>query len=214
MPIQWGKLSESWLTHPSMVRRAQRIAAAGGMSPERLREILVRCNAEAVQRDTAMPTVPAEDRYAVPAANDPEIIRGAVRHRAMAKLKLWALLAVYVFPPALFSLLILRKPLEGPTVIAVYVAGLVVTAGLVTLAGVWLGSVGYAREKRRLLQRFEREQVPVGRAEDVLVGFAPTAFPRLFGSQYHWDSGFLVFAKDRLQFVGERDAVLSFAGGD
>ena len=88
--------------------------------------------------------------------------------------------------------------------IAVYVVGLVVTACLVTLAGVWLGSVGYAREKRRLLQRFEREQVPVGRAEHVLVGFAPTAFPRLFGSQYHWDSGFLVFAKDRLQFVGER----------
>ena len=114
MPIQWGKLSESWLTHPSMVRRAQRIAAAGGMAPERLQEILFRCNAEAVQRDTVMPTVPAEDRYAVPVANDPEIIRGAVRHRAMAKLKLWALLAVYVLPPALFSLLILRKPLEGP----------------------------------------------------------------------------------------------------
>ena len=39
-PIQWGKLSESWLTHPSIVRRAQRIATAGGMAPERLREIL------------------------------------------------------------------------------------------------------------------------------------------------------------------------------
>jgi len=203
MPIQWGKLSESWLTHPSMVRRAQRIAAAGGMAPERLQAILVQYNAEAIRRDTVMPAVPAEDRYAVPVANDPEIIRGAVGRRAMAKLKLWALLAVYVFPPALCWLLIQRIQM-GPWAMAVLIAGVPATAVLVTLAGVWLGNVGRAREKRRLLRRFEREHVPVGGPEDVLVGFAPTTFPRLFGSQYHWDSGFLVFAKDRLQFVGEK----------
>ena len=87
---------------------------------------------------------------------------------------------------------------------AVLVAGVLVAGGLITLAGVWLGNSGHARDKRRLLQRFEREHLPVGCAEDVLVGFAPTAFPRIFGSQYHWDSGFLVLAKDRLQFVGEK----------
>jgi Zn-dependent protease with chaperone function len=202
-PIQWGKLSESWLTHPSIVRRAQRIAAAGGMAPERLREILVQYNAEAVRRDTAMPTVPAEDRYAVPAVNDPEIIRRAMGHRALAKLKLWTLFSMYVFPPALFWLLI-QKIDQGPWAFAVLIAGMLVTGGLITLAGVWLGNAGQARDKRRLVQHFEREHVPVGRAGDVLVGFAPTAFPRIFGSQYHWDSGFLVLARDRLQFVGEK----------
>lgn len=44
----------------------------------------------------------------------------------------------------------------------------------------------------------------VGCAEDVLVGFAPTAFPRIFGSQSHWDRGFLVFANHRLQFAGKK----------
>ena len=150
-----------------------------------------------------MPTVPGEERYAVPAVNDPEIIRGAVGRRAVAKLKLWALFGVYVFPPALFWLLIQKTDL-GPWAFAVLSAGVLVTGGLITLAGVWLGNAGQARGKRRLLKRFEREHVPVGLAEDVLAGFAPTAFPRIFGSQYHWDSGFLVLAKDRLQFVGEK----------
>src|SRR5262249_19706315 len=34
MPIQWGKGTGTWLTHPSMVRRAERIAASAGMPTE------------------------------------------------------------------------------------------------------------------------------------------------------------------------------------
>lgn len=82
--------------------------------------------------------------------------------------------------------------------------GIVVTAFLVTLAAVCLGESGRAAGKMRLRRRFEAEHVPVGTAEDIAVGFAPGPYPRLYGARYHWDAGFLVLSKDRLQFVGEQ----------
>jgi Zn-dependent protease with chaperone function len=199
-PIQWGKASEGWLTHPSTLRRAERIAAAGGMAPERLQQILQQYAAQG----SAASVVPAEDRYPVPAVGDPEKIRTALRDRTTRQGKMWAQLVLYVLPPALCSLLIQRMHVEGNNALAVYLGGIVITAVLVTLAGVWLGESGRARERTRLAQRFEREHVPAGRAEDVVVGFAPGPYPRLYGARYHWDSGFLVLAKDRLQFVGEQ----------
>jgi hypothetical protein len=76
---------------------------------------------------------------------------------------------------------------------------------LVILSGVWLGEMGRAGRKRRVLRRFADEHVPVGQEGDVFVGFAPEAYPRIYGgSEYHWDQGFLVLAQDGLQFVGEQ----------
>ena len=205
MPIHWGKVSGTWTTHPSTLRRVQRIAEAGGMAPERLQEILQRYEAEGRGvKDCPANLVPAEDRYEVPAASDAEVVRSAINQRALTQAKLWAVRVVYVLPLALFSVLIQRTHLAGAWALAAHIAGVVATALLVIFAGVWVGRWGYGRERRRLLARFEREHLPVGDAADVLVGFAPTANPRIFGQHYHWDGGFLVLAKDRLQFVGEK----------
>jgi Zn-dependent protease with chaperone function len=207
MPIHWGKASESWLTHPSTMRRLQRMAAAGGMAPERLQEILVQYNAHVIQNRESAATVPgsdpAEEHYAVPVGSDPEIIRTALHDRVRMQVKRWSIYAVYVLPLAVFSLLIQWLRLEGWSWVA-HLGGIAITVALVTLSGVWIGESGHAREKRRLLQRFERDHVPAGREGDVAVGFAPAPYPRIYGSQYHWDGAFLVFAKDRLQFVGEK----------
>jgi hypothetical protein len=42
MPIQWGKVTGSWLTHPSTLQRVQRMAAETGMPTEQLHQILDR----------------------------------------------------------------------------------------------------------------------------------------------------------------------------
>jgi Zn-dependent protease with chaperone function len=201
MPIRWGKTSEGWLTHPSTVKRAERIAALGGLAPERLQQILQQYEAEIGSSEVA---TAAEDRYAIPAAGDAERLRAAARDGLMKKLRAWVLLAVHVLPLTAFSLLILHLQLEGWPAAAAYAAGVAITAVLVILGGVYLGSMGRAGRKRRLLQRFANEHLPVGREGDVLVGFAPEAYPRIYGTDYHWDQGFLVFAQDRLQFVGEQ----------
>jgi Zn-dependent protease with chaperone function len=211
-PIQWGKASESWLTHPSTVRRVERIAAAGGMAPERLHQILQEYSAQS----GAARVVPAEDRYIVPIARDPERARTVLRDRTLSQGKLWLQFLLYVVPPALISLLFQRLiPRLIPRLnlggivgveLAGYLAGIAITAALVILAAVWLGQAGRAREKRRIVERFAAEHVPAGRAgdDDIVVGFAPGPYPRLYQARYHWDSGFLVLAKDRLQFVGEQ----------
>ena len=202
-PIQWGKLTESWLTHPSLARRAQRIAEAGGMPPEKLQEILAQYNAESVQRDAAMPAVAPEDHYSAPDATDPELARSAVKQRAKTQVRLLANLAISVLTPALVSFLIVHLGLEGYPALAAYAAGILVTVAVVVLVGVWVAQSGYAGEKAHLLRRLERDHLHFS-ADDVFIGLAPTAYPRIFGVFYHWDSGFLILSRDRLQFVGEK----------
>ena len=209
MPLHWGKASESWLTHPSTVKRLQRIAAAGGMTPERLQEILVEYNAHVIQnRDGATKapwSVGGDDHYAVPPVNDPGIVRTAMRDRIGKQVRLWAHYQVYVLPLALWWLAVRQLHLRENLQLVAPVAGLAITTLLVVVAGVWLGERRQAGEKRRIAQRFEREHVPAGRGDDVAVGFSPGPYPRIYGSgYYHSDAGFLVFAKDRLQFVGEK----------
>lgn len=203
-PIQFGKLAETWLTHPSLERRARRIAEAGGMAPERLEEILVCYNADSAQRDAAMPAVAPEDHYSVPDASDPELARSVVKRRVQSQARLWAYFAVSVLTPALASFLVVHLALEGYAALAVYVAGFAMTAALVVLCGIWMAQTSLAGEKDRVLRRFEREHLSPGSIDDVFVGIAPTAYPRIFGQFYHWDAGFLIFSRDRLQFVGEK----------
>ena len=209
VPIRWGKASESWLTHPSTVRRAHRIAAAGGLAPERLREILQQFDSEH-SRDKV---IPPEDRYTVPAAGDPEKMRATFDQRSGTRRKAWLYLVLPVLPLALVSILIQRMNLTlGPESLG-YLSGIVLSAVGLTWTGVWLGESGRDREKKRLVRRFEREHIPAGGAGDLLVGFAPGPHPRIYGTRYHWDSGFLILAKDCLQFVGE-EVKFSFAASE
>src|SRR5579862_2571853 len=157
MPIQFGKVSEAWLTHPSMARRARRIAEAGGMAPERLQEILVRYNAESAQRYAPMPAVALDDRYTVPDASDPESARSMVKRRALTQARLWANFALSVLTPALVSFLVVHLQLEGNAALAAYVAGIAITAAVVVLCGIWIAQAGYAGDKARVLARLERD---------------------------------------------------------
>lgn len=200
IPIRWGKATESWLTHPATVRRAERMAAVGGLAPERLAQILADYDA---QQTTSKP-VPPEDRYVVTPAGDDEKLRVALRDRSRTQAKMWINLASYVVPPALFSLLIQKLHPSLWMALAAPWVGIFFTAVFVTLMQVWLGETGKASHKRRLVTRFAREGVPAGLDGDIAVGFAPGPHPRIFGTKYHWDSGFLILSNDRLQFVGEQ----------
>lgn len=200
MPIRWGKASEGWLTHPSTVRRAHRMASVGALPPERLQQILGEYDAQGSTTKVVAP----EDRYTVSSASDPDRVQTAIKERSRTQVKLWINLSSYVLPIALFSFAIEKLRFSGYAAVAAYLLGIAIAAVLVALVGVWLGEAGKGREKERLVARFEREKITVGAPEDIVVGFAPAPHPRLYGTKYHWDSGFLVFARNRLQFVGEQ----------
>jgi Zn-dependent protease with chaperone function len=203
VPIQWGKATESWLTHPSTVQRARRIAVAGGLPPARLEQILAQYHAETAQ-GTALPEVPVENRYAIPDPPDAEAMASVAHRRTILQAKLWIARLASVIPPALFSWFILRLDLAGLSAGLAYFAGLVITTALVLIINLWTTASAYGKEKTRLQSRFQREHLPVGSNEDIFVGIAPLPFPRLFGISYHWDAGFFIFSRDRLQFVGEK----------
>jgi Zn-dependent protease with chaperone function len=200
MPIRWGKATEAWVTHPSTVRRVHRMAKAGALPEGRLQEILWQYDTEAGSAKVA----PPEDRYTVPVINDPQRLQAALNQRTQNQGKLWILLLMQVVPLAMFSLLITKLHLQGYGAFTAYLAGIAITAFLVMLSGVWLGESGREGRRNRVLQRFQSEKIVAGRTGDIFVGFAPGPYPRLFGTSYHWDSGFLVLSKDRLAFVGQR----------
>lgn len=200
MPIRWGKASESWLTHPSTVRRVQSIATVGGLAPERLEAILDEYDSQ----PNPAKVIPAEDRYEIPSVSDPEKIRAALQQRTRAQGKFWLHLISYVVPPVLTGLLIREANLVGFSFVVVYLAGFILGSCFITLLGVWLGEADRAREKNRLVASFAREHLPLGNVVDYVVGFAPGPYPRIYGRRYHWDTGFLILSKDRLQFMGEQ----------
>jgi Zn-dependent protease with chaperone function len=200
MPIRWGKATEAWVTHPSTVHRVHRMAKAGALPDGRLQEILRQYDNDG----RAAMVDPAENRYTVPVTNDPQRLQAALNQRTQNQGKLWILLLMQVVPPALFSLLITKLHLHGHEAFAAYLGAIALTALMITFSGVWLGESGRGGRRSRVLQRFEREKVTAGEPGDIFVGFAPGPWPRLFGTSYHWDSGFLVLSKDRLSFVGQR----------
>jgi Zn-dependent protease with chaperone function len=202
-PIHWGKAAETWLTHPSTVRRAERMAAVGGLPSTRLQEILAQYAAQNSPGSHSASLDAPQGHYIVPPASDPERIRSATSDQVQTQVKAWAILSMYVFPPALFSLAMRNLHLSSQYALGAYLGMFVASAIFVVFCGAWISESGYVAKKRRLLQLFARENLPVGRPGDVLVGFAPAAFPRIYGTRYHWDSGFLILAQNSLQFVGE-----------
>jgi len=202
MPIQWGKGTGTWLTHPSMVRRAERIAASSGMSAEQLQAIIGRYQMEVKSGAHAQPA--SGDYYAVPEATDPENLSSAAKRQQTSQFRLWSSLLAHVIPPAAFALLIQAKQLEGNAALVAYLLGGMVTPIIsITYSG-WLGVYGRRQQRMRLAARFDREGAdPSEKA--IVVGFSPGAVVRFYGVNYfHWDIGFVELSSNRLLYRGEQ----------
>lgn len=204
MPIQWGKATGTWLTHPSMVRRAQRIAAAAAMPAERLQAILEwhQVEVKSGAGNAALPL--SEDHYSVPEATNPEnLLSAATRHKGH-QLRLWTLLVMHVIPPATIAAFVQFQRLEGDAALLCYVSGAIATPILCILVAAQLALWRRQAQRARLAQRFQREGLGVTESS-IAVGFSPGALVRFYGTNYYnWDIGFLVLSGDRITYVGEQ----------
>jgi Zn-dependent protease with chaperone function len=204
MPIQWGKATGTWLTHPSMVRRAERIAASAAMAPERLQAILDRHEIEMKSGAANAVLTPSEDHYSVPEATDPEnLLSAAIKHKGH-QLRLWTLLVMHVIPPAVVAAFVRAQHLQGDAALFCYLGGAIATPILCIALAAQLALLRRRAQRARLVQRFQREGL--GLTEDsIAVGFSPGALVRFFGtSYYNWDIGFLVFSGNRISYIGEQ----------
>jgi len=127
-----------------------------------------------------------------------------VKQRVRTQIRLWTNFLLSVLTPAVVSFSVVHLGLEGYVALAAYVAGFAITAAVVLLSGMWMAQSSLAGEKARWLQRLEGDHIRSGSGDDIFIGLAPTAYPRIFGTFYHWDGGFLILSRDRLQFVGEK----------
>src|SRR5207248_1209982 len=87
MPLHWGRWDERLLTHPSTLKRAQAIAAGGGISSERLQEILNSVGEEA-------------EHYALPSAAAEERVFSTTVKARMVTRNSWTILGVMALAPA------------------------------------------------------------------------------------------------------------------
>jgi Zn-dependent protease with chaperone function len=191
LPMQWGKWEGRLLTHPSTSGRIQAIAQAGGLSPERVRDLLA---AEAEAEHYALP--PAVTR-------DDKVFSTAFKQGMTARVTL-AVTALTVLAPAVWAWLTGLRLDGGGRSGLLWGAGLVLTVGLYLTAVNWLPVRGYDRMRRRLRDRLGREGLPVEAWGGAFVGFAPAGAPRLYEGFFDWDVGFLVPAGDRLAYLGEQ----------
>src|SRR4051812_2231983 len=204
MPIQWGKATGTWLTRPSMVRRAERIAASAAMAPERLQTILDRHEIEMKSGAANAVLTPSEEHYCVPEATDPEnLLSAAIKHKGH-QLRLWTLLVMHVIPSAVVAAFVRAQHLQGDAALFCYLGGAIATPILCIALAAQLALLRRRAQRARLVQRFQREDL--GLTEDsIAVGFSPGALVRFYGtSYYNWDIGFLVFSGDRISYIGEQ----------
>jgi Zn-dependent protease with chaperone function len=201
MPIQWGKGTESWLTHPSTVRRAERIAAHAGMSAEQLQSILDRYRAEAHLPAVSNSRADGEF-YDLPQNSSAETVRSAAKKRRSHQLRLWTALLGHVLPPALVVLLVRFTHVQGSIALALYFAGAILTTALCLIVGLWLSVARRTAQRSEVASRLKDFQL---QASDTMVGFSPGAVARFYGlNYYNWDIGFLRLEKGQLVFVGEQ----------
>src|SRR5439155_5033828 len=100
-PMQWGRFGEQFLSHPSTLRRAHAIAAIGGVSPDRMQEIIDAPEMDEEQYDLS-PIISAQER----------IFSTTFRSKIGSRVR-YAFYAVMTLTPALIATLMRFGNLQG-----------------------------------------------------------------------------------------------------
>jgi Zn-dependent protease with chaperone function len=192
MPLHSGGWSESLDTHPATRHRLEDVARCGGISPQRLQELL------------DAPAALEEERYNVAPLNEAEgkIFSTAFKSKYIFRIS-WAILAVVVGTPVLLALLAVRLQLQGSLKWAAFFCGLVITFGLYQLIRNFASFWGYASLEQRLRAKLQRSGFGEASRDGLFVGFAPAAEPHSYESYLFWDAGILRLTAEQLCYVGE-----------
>lgn len=189
MPMQWSRLEESLLTHPSMLHRVQAIAKRNDISPEHL--------------ETLLRSPVADDYYPLPpaASNAERVFSTTYKADRLARMS-WTLIATMILPSVVAGWLANTLPGDSPLRWLLYVVGLVASI-LAYLAVVEWGSLwGYEGLRRQLWDKLLPRDTP--EAEFTFVSFVPEDRPRSYEGFSEWDLGFLRLTGDRLVYLGEQ----------
>ncbi|HEV2912727.1 MAG TPA: M48 family metalloprotease [Pyrinomonadaceae bacterium] len=196
MPLHaGGGWTETLNTHPATMRRLEDVAGCGGISTERLKELL----------DSADEEAAAADRYIHEAAPDTaseKVFSSAFKSKNIFRIS-WAMLATVIAPPVLLALINARLQPRGVYAWAAFALGLGLTFALYLTVRNFAAFWGYDSLERRVRARLKGSGVKEATGHDHFVGFAPDAEPRLYENYLLWDAGILRLSAEGLCYLGE-----------
>jgi len=203
MPLSWGKGTGASLTHPSTLKRVQRIAARAHIAQARVDELIGQFSVEkfsAGEIQNAAEQHKEGEHYAT------QLTHAEATHKVVHKMQnvLVILLALLVLPPALVQLLVERMHIGGPVRTAAYAFGILLTAGASFLATKLLQLRGLAKQKSERLRELEKEGFDLRQLDACTVGFGHGPAPRVYLGNYNFDTGLLLLSKERLVYLGRQ----------
>ena len=201
-PLNWGKGMGASLTHPSTLKRVQRIAKRAGISDAQLDELIAKYSADKLSHIEVANIAEqhkAGEHYA-------QAIDSAVSHKAVTRSQnmFFVLISLMVIPPALIEFAVEHLHFSGQILLAVQALGIVFITGIYFLAMKMLPLRSLARQKAKCFEATEKRGLNVKALETCMVGFAPGPAPRLYLGKYNFDFGALVLSTDRLVFLGRQ----------
>jgi Zn-dependent protease with chaperone function len=202
MPLQWGKLDEKILSHPSTLRRIRRLASDAGINDARVSELLSGSFA------------PPADSYPIPRTALPAGKIFSTRYKTQAAGKsAWCILLTTAVLPACVALAAHWGQLEGGKLLFAYLLGLVVTLSAELLLHNFLPMRGLRKMEKSLHQKLLSEGARNADTSGLFVGLAPDSSPRVYEGNWAWDFGFVTLVPELLSYQGE-EVQFSLARGE
>jgi Zn-dependent protease with chaperone function len=186
MPLQWGRGSEAMMTHPSTMRRLQRIARSRGMSDEHLSSLIA--ESEKAPQPSEGYDISTGTQGVVKATKSPR--------------KLFFLIAMHILPPAAIALSLQKFFPHASSTWWALAAGAVASVASYHLGVRWLGWTTNRHRTKEARNTLAEKTGPFRPEQGIPVGFAPTGSPRFFATGYNWDHGLLFLSAEKLVFVG------------
>jgi Zn-dependent protease with chaperone function len=192
MPIHWSKLDEKMITHPSTLKRMERLARAGGISQARIPELL--------EQSLAAPT----NVYSVPSTALPSGKVFSTQFKGRLALRLmWSILLSMAALPALVAFVAQWASLHGWSLWTAYSFGLLLTLGAGLILTNLLPLRGLPNLEKMLRAKLENEGAPTKVIGGQFVSLAPDSSPRVYEGNWAWDVGFLSLSAECLTYAGE-----------
>ena len=201
-PLHWGKGTGASLTHPSTLKRIQRIAKQAGISNAQVQELIGRYSTDKLSHVEVASIAEQHkvgEHYGQAAEN-------VVSHKTVTRTQniFFTLIALMVVPPAVTEFAVEHLHLSGPILLTVLGLGLIFITGIYFLAMKMLPLRGLARQKVKSLEAIEKGGMNIRELETCMVGFAPGPAPRVYLGKYNFDLGALILSRDRMVFLGRQ----------
>lgn len=201
-PLQWGRIGEKALTHPSTSRRISRLASEANI-PE-----------SAVPGIVANAAAPPSEVYPLPETVAPSAKIFSTLYKARRNFTIaWTVAILLAAIPSGVALAARRAQLATTSLWIVDVLGLFLTLAVILVLSDVLPLTGLSKLEALLRRKAEKEGAPEGLPSGQFVALSPDAQPRIYELQWAWDLGFIRLSRDRLNYWGE-EAKFSVSRGE